>query len=114
MKNEELKSHDLVDIQDYRGEVYLKPDVDKYIANMKGDKKDEKERELCCYCEHPGGVVLNAPISCWPYEAIVHFRDLEIQTTDDQTVNICTLRNINFCPMCGRDLREKKKVDKKG
>ena len=28
MKNEELKSHDLVDIQDYRGEVYLKS-IDK-------------------------------------------------------------------------------------
>jgi hypothetical protein len=28
MKNEELKSHYLVDIQDYRGEVYFKSDVD--------------------------------------------------------------------------------------
>jgi hypothetical protein len=30
----ELKSYDLVDIQDYRGEVYLKPDVDKKIAEL--------------------------------------------------------------------------------
>lgn len=112
MKTEELKSHDLVDIQDYRGEVYLKTDVDKYIAKLKGDGKDEKKKQPCFYCEHPGGVVLNAPMSCFPYEAIVHFNDLEIQTTDDQTVNICTIRGIKFCPMCGRDLR-KKTVDKK-
>lgn len=51
---------------------------------------DGKKKQPCFYCEHPGGVVLNAPMSCWPYEAIVHFNDLEIQTTDDQTVNICT------------------------
>lgn len=72
-----------------------------------------KKKEPCFYCEHPGGVVFNAPMSCWPYEAIVHFNDIEIQTTDDQTVNICTIRGIKFCPMCGRDLR-KKTVDKKG
>ena len=32
MKTEELKSHDLVCIQDYRGEVYLKSDVDKWVV----------------------------------------------------------------------------------
>lgn len=31
----ELKSHDLVDIQDYRGEVYLKSETDKVIAHQK-------------------------------------------------------------------------------
>ena len=34
----ELKSYDLVDIQDYRGEVYLKSEADKVIA--------EKDKEL--------------------------------------------------------------------
>lgn len=29
----ELESHDLVDIQDYRGEVYIKSEADKVIAN---------------------------------------------------------------------------------
>ena len=33
----ELKSHDLVDIQDYRGEVYLKSEADAIIA-----EKDEE------------------------------------------------------------------------
>ena len=107
MNNEELKAHDLVDIQDYRGEVYLKTDVDKYIANLKGNKKENNDGP-CFYCEHPGGVVLNAPMSCWPYEARVHFNDIEIETSDDQTVNICTIRGIKFCPMCGRDLTKKK------
>lgn len=108
MNNEELKAHDLVDIQDYRGEVYLKTDVDKYIAKLKGNKKENKDGP-CFYCEHPGDGPFNSPIDCWPYEAVIHFRDLEIQTTDDQTVNICTLRHINFCPICGRDLRVEKK-----
>ena len=45
MNNEELKAHDLVDIQDYRGKVYLKTDVDKYIAKLKGDDKDEKKKQ---------------------------------------------------------------------
>jgi len=107
MNNEELKAHDLVDIQDYRGEVYLKTDVDKYIAKLKGNKKENNDGP-CFYCEHPGGVVLNAPMSCWPYEARVHFNDIEIETSDDQTVNICTIRGIKFCPMCGRDLTKKK------
>lgn len=31
----ELKSHDLVDIQDYRGEVYLKSEADKVIEELK-------------------------------------------------------------------------------
>ncbi len=31
----ELKSYDLVDIQDYRGEVYLKSEADKVIAHHK-------------------------------------------------------------------------------
>ena len=34
----ELKSYDLVDIQDYRGEVYLKSEADKVIA--------EKDKEI--------------------------------------------------------------------
>ena len=31
----ELKSYDLVDIQDYRGEVYIKSEADKVIAHHK-------------------------------------------------------------------------------
>ena len=31
----ELKAYDLVDVQDYRGEVYLKKDVDDAIAELK-------------------------------------------------------------------------------
>lgn len=31
----ELKSYDLVDIQDYRGEVYLKSEADKLITHQK-------------------------------------------------------------------------------
>ena len=31
----ELKSYDLVDIQDYRGEVYIKSEADKVIARHK-------------------------------------------------------------------------------
>lgn len=31
----ELKAHDLVDIQDYRGEVYFKSEADKVIARHK-------------------------------------------------------------------------------
>ena len=37
----ELKSHDLVDIQDYRGEVYIKSEADKVIA-----EKDKEIEEL--------------------------------------------------------------------
>ena len=36
----ELKSYDLVDIQDYRGEVYIKSDADKVIAELKADYKE--------------------------------------------------------------------------
>jgi hypothetical protein len=36
----ELKSYDLVDIQDYRGEVYLKKDVDAAIAELKEFAED--------------------------------------------------------------------------
>lgn len=38
----ELESHDLVDIQDYRGEVYLKSEADKYI-NLLKDKANYNE-----------------------------------------------------------------------
>lgn len=31
----ELKSHDLVDIQDYRGEVYIESEADKVIDHQK-------------------------------------------------------------------------------
>ena len=65
-------------------------------------------KEKCYYCEHPNGIIFNSPMDCFPYEAVIHFRDLEIQTTDDQTVSICTIRGINFCPMCGRNLKEAK------
>lgn len=39
----ELKSHDLVDIQDYRGEVYLKRDADKVIAELKAKLQNLSE-----------------------------------------------------------------------
>ena len=45
MNNEELKAHDLVDIQDYRGEVYLKSEVDKVIALL----KDKATYNECAY-----------------------------------------------------------------
>lgn len=38
----ELESHDLVDIQDYRGEVYIKSEADKYI-NLLKDKANYNE-----------------------------------------------------------------------
>ena len=41
----ELKSYDLVDIQDYRGEVYLKSEADKVIA-----EKDEEIARLKDKC----------------------------------------------------------------
>ena len=34
----ELKSYDLVDIQDYRGEVYRKSEADKVIAELKKER----------------------------------------------------------------------------
>ncbi len=34
----ELKSYDLVDIQDYRGEVYLKSEADAVITELKAQK----------------------------------------------------------------------------
>lgn len=40
MKCDELKAHNLVDIQDYRGEVYLKKDVDEAIAELKEFAED--------------------------------------------------------------------------
>lgn len=40
----ELKSYDLVDIQDYRGEVYLKSEADKVIAGL--NDKLQKESAL--------------------------------------------------------------------
>lgn len=36
----ELKSHDLVDIQDYRGEVYLKREADEVIEELKAKIAD--------------------------------------------------------------------------
>ena len=39
----ELKSHDLVDIQDYRGEVYLKSEADKVIAELKDKLQNVSE-----------------------------------------------------------------------
>lgn len=38
----ELKSYDLVDIQDYRGEVYLKSEVDKVIAEKDAENSGLK------------------------------------------------------------------------
>ena len=38
----ELESYDLVDIQDYRGEVYIKSEADQYIALLK-DKANYNE-----------------------------------------------------------------------
>jgi hypothetical protein len=35
----EVEAHDLVDIQDYRGEVYLKSEADKVIAELKESVK---------------------------------------------------------------------------
>ena len=55
----ELKAHDLVDIQDYRGEVYLKSEVDKVIAEK--DKEIERlkrENEMTLV-----GVNLRSPTS---------------------------------------------------
>ena len=40
----ELKSYDLVDIQDYRGEVYLKSEADKVIAELNAEKLALKQR----------------------------------------------------------------------
>lgn len=40
----ELKSYDLVDIQDYRGEVYLKTEADKEIEFWKKESHNHYER----------------------------------------------------------------------
>ena len=40
----ELKSHDLVDIQDYRGEVYLKSEADKVIAELEDELQAANEQ----------------------------------------------------------------------
>lgn len=40
----ELKSHDLVDIQDYRGEVYLKSEADKVLADLEKENAELKQK----------------------------------------------------------------------
>lgn len=40
----ELKSYDLVDIQDYRGEVYRKSEADKVINELEADKLELRQR----------------------------------------------------------------------
>ena len=42
----ELKAHDLVDIQDYRGEVYLKSKADAIIAEKDAEIARLKDRSL--------------------------------------------------------------------
>lgn len=49
----ELKAHDLVEIQDYRGEVYLKSEADKVIAERKEKYNElaklyDKAIQACC------------------------------------------------------------------
>lgn len=44
-----LKSYDLVDIQDYRGEVYLKPEADKVIADKDKEISKLKEQSSCTF-----------------------------------------------------------------
>lgn len=68
----------------------------------------ELKENKCIYCENPSGPSCNSPMDCWPYEAQIIGREIRIQTTDDQTVNICTIRGIKLCPMCGRKLAEGK------
>lgn len=47
---QELKAHDLVDIQDYRGEVYLKSEVDAVLSEKDAaiaELKNEINRKEC-------------------------------------------------------------------
>ena len=61
----ELKSYDLVDIQDYRGEVYLKSEADKVIAEKDGVIAELKAQKAqaeddCAYWKMSEGNAANA------------------------------------------------------
>ena len=61
----ELKSYDLVDIQDYRGEVYLKSKADKVIAEKDGVIAELKAQKAqaeddCAYWKMSEGNAANA------------------------------------------------------